>query len=394
MWINWEISGIIGQNQDLLQVFRGPRQCGKSSLILHLDSEFEEISLDDPAFRHLAQSNPELLLKQFESKKLFIDEAQYAPQLFPLLKRRVDLAKRNSHQPFATIIRLTGSNQILLDRNVKESLAGRASFFEMNTLSVSEIIAARPTPIQEIIYTGGWPELHAHPGKDVKKYLDDYINSYIEKDIVLAAGIQKQNEFLKFVKLLAGRVGQIVDYSSLGNDADVDAKTVKDWLSVLERMRIIALVPPFYSNLSKRLIKSPKIYFIDSGLACRLQGWISSVPIMTSPQQGSLFENLVFSELYKTRMNYQLDWEIFHWRSRDGEELDFVVQTGPGRCVIVESKLGFRLAPDLTVYPEVRKVFGRGLPPAFNCHMEGERVLAQNIPIASLRDFALKNWVA
>jgi uncharacterized protein len=394
MWIEREISQIIKLNPDLLQVFRGPRQCGKSSLILHLGPDFEEISLDDPSLRQLARSNPELLIKQFEGKKLFIDEVQYAPELFPLLKRRIDLAKRNHQRPRETIIRLTGSNQILLDRNVKESLAGRASFFEMNTLSVSEIIAARAIPIQEILYMGGWPELHAHPDMGVKKYLDDYINSYVEKDIILAAGIQKQSEFLKLVKLLAGRVGQIVDYSSLGNDAGVDAKTVKDWLSILERMRIIALVAPFYSNLSKRLIKSPKIYFIDTGLACRLQGWTSAAPILTSPQQGSLFENLVFSELYKTQLNYQLDWQIFHWRTRDGEEVDFVVQTGPQKYVMIESKLGFKAAPDISKYSEVRKVFGERLPPTFNCHMEGSRVLNNNIPIALLRKFAFENWIS
>ncbi|HWU43988.1 MAG TPA: ATP-binding protein [Bdellovibrio sp.] len=329
MWINRDISKFIARNKDTIQVIRGPRQCGKSSLLLHLDPNFKEVSLDDSSLRELAQNDPELFLRQFHSSKLFIDEAQYAPALFPALKRRADLFKRNSKNKAETILRITGSNQILMDRHIKESLAGRASFFDMNTLSISEILAARPSPIQEILYMGGWPELHANPDKDPKKFLDDYINSYVEKDIVLAAGIQKSREFLKLTRLLAGRVGEILDFSSLGNDAGVDAKTAKEWISILERMHIIALVMPFSSNLSSRLIKSPKIYFIDTGLACRLQGWTSAAPILTSPQQGHLFENLVFSEIFKLNLNHQLGFQIFHWRSKDGEEIDFLIQKNP-----------------------------------------------------------------
>lgn len=227
MWIERDISTFIEQNKDPIQIIRGPRQCGKSSLLLHLDSEFKELSLDDPSLRDLAQNDPELFLRQFDSQKLFIDEAQYAPALFPSLKRKADLFKRENKKS-QTILRLTGSNQILMDRNVKESLAGRASFFDMNTLSVAEILAARKTHIQDILYMGGWPELHAKNKTDPKKFLDDYINSYVEKDIVLAAGIQKSREFLKCVQLLAGRVGELLDFSSLARDVGVDGKTIKD----------------------------------------------------------------------------------------------------------------------------------------------------------------------
>ena len=233
MWIQRDISKIIQSNTDTIQIIRGPRQCGKSSLILHLDPEFKELSLDDPALRELAQSDPELFLRQFDTQKLFIDEAQYAPALFPSLKRKADLYKRNSKNSPQTILRLTASNQILMDRNIKESLAGRASFFDMNTLSVAEILSAKKSSIQDILFKGGWPELHASDNRDPKKFLDDYINSYVEKDIVLAAGIQKSREFLKFVRLLAGRVGGILDLSSLGRDAGVDSKTIKEWISIL-----------------------------------------------------------------------------------------------------------------------------------------------------------------
>ncbi len=389
MWIQRDISNSITKNNDAIQIIRGPRQCGKSSLILHLDPEFKEVSLDDPSLRSLAQSDPELFLKQFSSEKLFIDEAQYAPALFPSLKRKADLYKRDSKNKHQTILRLTGSNQILMDRNIKETLAGRASFFDMNTLSVSEILNSKKTNIQDIIYNGGWPAIHAGHDINAKKYLDDYINSYIEKDIVLAAGIQKSYEFLKFVQLLAGRIGGLLDFSSLSNDVGVDAKTIKDWVSILKSMHIIELVHPYSSNLSTRLTKSPKVFFVDTGLACRLQGWTSPEPILTSPQQGGLFENLVFSEIYKLNINYQLGWQIYHWRSRAGEEIDFLIQKDPKTFIFIEAKVTSIKMKDLNAFPEVKKVFKNNLPKTIVCHQEGERILSNNVPIANLKDFLL-----
>lgn len=383
MWIKREISTFITENEDPIQILRGPRQCGKTSLFLYLDPSFKEISLDDPTARHLAQSDPVLFLKQFEGQKLFIDEAQYAPELFPVLKRYVDLLKRTPKQ-ISTVIRMTGSNQILMDKRVKESLTGRASYFDLNTLSISEIVQAVPSPISKILYMGGWPELHAHSGKNVKKFLDDYISSYVEKDIVLSAGIQKQREFLHFIRLLAGRVGQVVDYASLGADCGIDAKTSKEWLSVLEKMHLIVLVEPFFSNLSKRLIKSPKIYFVDTGLACRLQGWSEVEPILTSPQIGGLFENLVFSEIFKFKMNHLLDWKIFHWRSRDGEEVDFVIEVRPQKHLMVEAKLSYQTPIDIGSFPEIKKVFKKKIPELIHCHMEGDSILNRNVPILYL----------
>ena len=389
MWIKRDISDTIRKNTDPIQVIRGPRQCGKTSLLLRLDPEFKELSLDDPALRELAQSDPKLFLRQFDSPKLFIDEAQYAPALFPSLKRMADRYKREQKAVRHTILRLTGSNHILMDRTVKESLAGRASFFDMNTLSVAEILNARETTIQNIIYSGGWPELHAIEGKDPKKYLDDYINSYIEKDIVLTAGIQKSREFLKCLRLLAGRTGEILDMTSLGNNAGVDSKTVREWISVLEQMHVISLVMPFSTNLSTRLIKSPKVYFLDTGIACRLQGWTSSQPIITSPQQGHLFENLVFTEMHKLILNYQLGWQVFHWRSRDGEEIDFVIQKNPGDYLFIEAKTSPGKTTARAKYPELRKVFGDSPGTIYTCHQEGEHILPDKIPVAKLKEFLL-----
>lgn len=393
MWIKRDISDAIVSNRDPIQVIRGPRQCGKSSLAIRLGSDFTEVSLDDPALRQLAQSDPELFLRQFGSEKVFIDEAQYAPNLFPSLKRRVDLLKRDSSWNATTVIRLTGSNQILMDRTIKESLAGRATFFDLNTLSVSEIRASQEVKIQDILFCGGWPELYANSHRNARRYLDDYINSYIEKDVVLSAGIQKSREFLKFVQLLAGRVGQLLDLAGLGRATGVDAKTVKDWLSILERMHVIVLVQPYSTNLSNRLVKSPKVYFIDTGLACRLQGWTSAEPILTSPQQGHLFENLVFGELFKMNINYQLGWKIYHWRSRDGEEMDFLIERSPTEFLLVEAKVSSQTLPDLSAFRELAKVFGSRLPPVILCHQEGDRAIASKVPIAFLKRYIEAEWL-
>lgn len=387
MWIDRDISNIIEKNFDLIQVIRGPRQCGKTSLLLKTDPSFKELSLDDPALRDLAQNNPEVFLKQFSSDKLFIDEAQYAPALFPLLKRKADLYKRDPANKKQTILRITGSNQILMDQNVKESLAGRASYFDMNTLSISEILASQKKSIQEILYMGGWPELYSSEHKDPKKFLDDYINTYVEKDVVLSAGIQKSREFLKMVRLLAGRVGELLDLTNLGKEAGVDTKTVKDWVSILEKMNIISLVQPYSNNLSTRLIKTPKVFFIDTGLACRLQGWTSAEPILTSPQQGHLFENLVFSEIYKFNINHQCGWEIFHWRSKDGEEIDFLIKKDPKTFLFVEAKVNYRTLKSIEYFPQVKKVFSNNLPEHILCHQEGENILNQRVPIAFLSDY-------
>lgn len=388
MWINRDITAILKQNTNFIEIVSGPRQCGKSSLLLQIGPEFIELSFDDLGIRQLANTDPQGLLNQFEGKKVFIDEAQLAPEIFYALKKKVDLMKRQSHSR-ETIYRLTGSNQILMDKQVKESLAGRASYFELNTLSVAEIFSAANPTMGEIILRGGWPELYSDQTISSKRYLDDYIRTYVEKDIILASGIQKQNEFIRFLKLLAGRTGQLVNHSELSKEVGVSSETIKEWISILERMRIIILVEPFYSNLSKRLIKSPKVFFLDTGLACRLQGHSEISPLLTSPQFGGLFETLVFAEIYKTMKNFDKDWKIHHWRSRDGEEIDFLVEMGNGKSLFIEAKTSPQPLYSHEEFLEVRKVFKEKIPSRFLCHLDGERILGKSIPIKFLRDFLL-----
>jgi predicted AAA+ superfamily ATPase len=388
MWITRDIANILAQNTNYIEVLIGPRQCGKSSLLFRLDSDYIEISLDDFSLREVVAKDPSTFLSQFEGKKLIIDEVQLVPELFFALKRRVDLMKREGIKR-KTFFRVTGSNQILIDKNVKESLAGRASYFELNTLSVAEITHHLKLPIGEIILKGGWPELYADSSISTKRYLDDYIRSYVEKDIVLSAGIQKQNEFIRFAKLLAARTAHLVNHSELAKEVGVSSDTIKDWLSILERMKIIVLINPYFSNFSKRLVKSAKVYFLDTGLACRLQGHYDLVPLLSSPAFGHLFETLVCAEIYKTMINFSRNWQIFHWRSRDGEEIDFLIELENGKKLFIEAKTKRQSLEPLESFSELKKVFQKNTPPRYVCHMEGETILGEFIPISCLRDFLL-----
>ena len=390
MWIKRDLSNILKKNQDLIQILIGPRQVGKTSLLEHLSKDFDYVTLDDLSARELAQKDPQLFLSQFKNQKVVIDEAQYAPNLFPELKKKSDQLKKELNKK-QTVFRLTGSNQILMDKAVKEGLTGRASFFDLTTLSLSEILSSVSISPIQALYQGGWPELYAYPETDSNKYLNDYIRSYIEKDIILTAGIQKSSAFLKFLKLLAGRVSQLVNFSELGKDVGINANTISDWISILERMKIISLVQPFQTNLSKRLIKSPKVFFLDTGLACRLQGWTDPKPILTSPQLGFLFENFVFTEIYKYINNFQKNWEIFHWRTRDKEEVDFLVQIENSKYLAIEAKVSPQKFLDTTKLPHFYKIFSsKDLINTVVCHFEGDRIWDNKIPIFNLKEFLLR----
>lgn len=337
MYINRDISQLLRESSVWIQILLGPRQCGKSTLFASLylkNSQFKEISFDDFQMRQLANQDPALFLQQFEPP-LLLDEVQYVPNLFPALKQIVDKIKRektlqNKNIKEKTIFCLTGSNQILMDKNIKESLAGRASYFYLNTLTVHEIITALPnTSIQEIIFKGGLPELYADNNKiSITSYLNDYIRSYVEKDIVLAAGIHKTAEFLTVLRLCAARTAQETDYSDIQKDSGVSGVTIKEWIGILERADLVFRLKPFFNNLSTRHIKRSKLYFLDTGLAVRLQGWSESLPVMNSPQIGGLFETLVVAEIVKFIRNYGKDWELFFWRTKDGrEEIDIIIKT-------------------------------------------------------------------
>jgi predicted AAA+ superfamily ATPase len=394
MWIQREISHYITENSaEPVQIIVGPRQCGKSSLLTHLGSGYTEVTFDDFQLRSLAQADPALFLSNYKTP-LILDEVQYVPNLFPTIKQHIDKMRQarltDAGKKIEVLFRLTGSNQILMDKNIKESLAGRAGFYYLNTLTVSELRHAQPElSTLDILFKGGWPELYVSD-LDVVKYLNDYIRSYIEKDIVLSAGISKQAEFHTLLGLLAARTGETVNFSALANDSGVRSGTIKEWVSFLERSDILYLLKPYSNNLNKRLTKSPKLHFFDTGLACRLQGWTTREPMFHSSQAGHLFESLVFGEVMKFIRNHGKAWQLFYWRTRDGEEIDFLLQKDNGTMIAIDAKLGIHsvlpteLPPSFQeTFPAVQKLYIVSI----GGHRQRLSTKCEQIPISELARF-------
>lgn len=327
-----------------VRILIGPRQCGKTSLAQRLGREAKEpvreIFLDDTQTRTLADREPKIVLG-LSPQPMLIDEIQEAPGLLPELKLLVDTARRAGVA--MPPVWITGSNATQLDRAAKESLSGRANYFRLHSLSAAELRAAS-IPTRDLFLRGGWPELHAHANLDAVRYLDDHIRTFIEKDIAATAGVAKLREFRTCLGLLAARTAQLLNASEIGQQAGVKGSTVQEWISLLAENNVLSLVSPYASNLNKRLVRTPKVHFLDVGVATRLQGWRSLDPLLLSPQMASLFETAVHAELVRCRDHRLLGMEIFYWRTRDGEELDFLVRLetksrGPV-WVPLEAKLG------------------------------------------------------
>jgi predicted AAA+ superfamily ATPase len=358
MWISRDLEKFLAPHDALpCQVVWGPRQCGKSSLLSHLSEGWGEVTLDDLQSRSLAQRDPELFFAQ-NTPPVIIDEAQYAPDLFPQIKLIIDKMRRQSlltNDQRQLMFRLTGSHQILLDQRIKESLAGRASYFRLHPLSLKEMRQSKINlDIHEVIFRGGWPELALNPKISAVDYLNDYIRTVIEKDLILSSGIDKINEFNNMLGLLAARVGELLNLNSLGNEAGVTGVTLKSWLGLLERSGLAGLLRPFHSNLNKRLVKTPKFYFFDTGLAVRLQGHLQSQLMFKTPSFGHLFENLVVSEAIKTRDHHRRAWNFYFWRTRDGEEYDLLIEAG-NRMIVLDAQVAIQSAKPIEASPQLLK---------------------------------------
>lgn len=348
------------------RVLVGPRQTGKSSLLARLEPEANWLSLDDVQVRLQAEQDPALLLDGAggaPARDIILDEAAYAPHLFPEVKLRIDRARRLGEvEPQFWI---TGSNRVLLDGRVRESLAGRASYFVLHSLSVSELGSA--ATFSDWLFRGGWPELYVRRELDPARYLADYVTTFVEKDIAAGSGVERLLDFHRVLRLLAARTGTILNATDVGQLVGVKGQTVSGWLDLLEQNSLFARLPPYQTNLNKRLVKRPKIYALDTGLAAHLQGWRAVEPLLVSPQAGPLFETLVFGELVRARDHRQLALSLYFFRTKEGEELDFLIEAhGPhgARWFGIEAKLAIQgvravelpptLARDL---PELREVW-------------------------------------
>jgi len=300
----------------------GPRQSGKSTLLRSTFPEYNYVSLENPENRLFAQNDPKGFLATYPDKTI-IDEAQLVPVLFSYLQTHTDVQAKEG------MYLLAGSQNFLLMESITQSLAGRTAVLKLLPFSRSELETGnvRKKNVDEEIFTGSYPRIY---DKDIAPtdFYPYYIQTYIERDVRQLKHIGDLNKFIFFLKMCAGRIGQLLNFSSLANECGIALSTAQSWISVLEASYIVYLLRPDHNNYSKRLVKTPKIYFYDTGLACSLLNIIQTEQIATHFLRGSLFENLVINEFIKKNLNVGHEPQLSFWRDKTGNEVDLLEQTG------------------------------------------------------------------
>ena len=317
----------------------GPRQSGKTTLCRAAFPDHGYVSLERPDRRDEARADPLGLLARFP-EGLLLDEVQHVPELLSYLQVEID----SSPRPGRYI--LTGSQHFGLLDSVSQSLAGRSAFLRLLPPSWNELsrFPAPPEDLATALWTGSYPAIHDRV-LPADEWLSGYVASYVERDVRQVLEVRDLRAFQTFVRLCAGRTGQVLNMGSLGADAGVSAGTVRSWLGVLEASFLIKLVPGWYANPRKRLLKSPKLHFLDSGLACWLLGIRTPADLHLHHARGALFESWVVAEVLKSRLNRGRPADLFHVRNQKGEEIDLLVDDGV-RLALVEAKSGQTIASD------------------------------------------------
>ena len=308
----------------------GPRQSGKTTLAKMLKG-YKYCNLENPENRQLAMDDPLALLDEFRPPVIF-DEVQRVPTLLSYIQDIVDGAKKNGQ------FILTGSHHIELSQAIAQSLAGRVAILHLLPFSIGELASAgiEYDGFQHYVYQGFLPRVYQ--GQRPGTAYSNYYQTYVERDVRQLLKLKERGLFEKFMKLLAGRVGQVVNYESLASDTGVDAKTIKHWLSVLEASFIVYKLCPYFENFGKRAIKSPKYYFVETGLLAFLLGIQRPEHVLRDPLVGGLFENLVVIECLKARFNRGLMPELYFFRDSNAHEIDLVYRNGPElKCFEIKS---------------------------------------------------------
>jgi predicted AAA+ superfamily ATPase len=334
----------------------GPRQVGKTTMLQKLivleGLNRNYVSLDDLNERSLAKSDPTMFF-QLHRPPVLIDEIQYAPELFPLIKISIDQNHR------AGDFWMTGSQLFKLMSGVQESLAGRVALLQLSSLSQQEISTARSgeftlnfeilcerqnnaepvtTPrLFDRIFLGGMPALVSKKYEDRNIFYSSYINTYLERDVRDLSGAIDSLKFLNFITAVAARASQMVNYKGIADDCDIDQATAKSWLRILETLGIIFYLHPYSNNVLKRTIKTPKLYFYDTGLVCYLTKWSSSETVMNGAMNGALLENYTVSEIQKSYQNAGKEAFLYYYRDKDAQEIDLLME-GDGQLYPIEIK--------------------------------------------------------
>jgi uncharacterized protein len=317
----------------------GPRQSGKTTLCRAAFPHHTYVSLEPLDTRDFAVSDPRGFLAQYPGPAIF-DEAQRAPGLFSYLQEAVDL------DPAPGRFILTGSEHFGLSQEINQSLAGRVSLLQLLPLSLEELAAGERAPEDpwSCLWTGGYPRIHDQ-ALAPDRWLADYTATYVQRDVRQVLQVTNLNAFSAFLRLAAGRTGQELNLSALGGDAGVSHNTARSWLSVLEASFVLFQLPPWLRNMRKRVVKAPKLHFVDSGLVCHLLGIREPGHLASHPLRGAIFESWVASEILKWRVHRGLPAGLFHLRETRGTEIDLLVENGRS-LIAVEVKSGRTVGSD------------------------------------------------
>ena len=365
-------------------VLTGARQTGKTSTFRRLFPDHEFVSLDLPTEAEQAEKEPQTFLQR-HPVPVMIDEVQYAPGLFRYLKVAVDATRRQKGQ-----FLLTGSQKFTLMKNVSESLAGRADIVELETLSLAEIRRALPdmTP-ESVIVRGGFPELQADPDIDHLAFYNSYLATYLERDVRSLANVGSLRDFERFLRACALRSANLLNKADLARDVGISPTTANHWLSVLEASGQIVLLEPWFSNRTKSIVKSPKLYLADTGLLCALLNIRSEKDLRQSPAAGAVWETFVFAQLRARERRAERVQSLSFWRDRT-REVDFVVDVG-GRLELFEAKWAeVPSAGDAVNLDFVRNVVGKSriAAAAIICRTANSYPLADGVRVLPVVDLA------
>ncbi len=302
----------------------GVRQSGKSTLLRLCLKEYGYVSCEDPDVRNFAVSDPRAFLETYKAPCIF-DEVQRAPELFSYLQTKVD----NDNVMGEYV--LSGSHNFLLMQSISQSLAGRAAILTLAPLSIPELEAAGSLPksLEEMMITGFYPALYSREILP-EEYFPSYVQTYIERDVRLLRNIPDADSFIRFVRLIATRSGQIINQTEVACACQISVPTFRAWLSILMQSYIVFELPPFYNNYSKRLVKSPKLYFYDTGLLCYLLGIESSDQLNDHPLRGAIFETMIVSEYMKSRYFAAKEPRGYYWRDTNNNEIDLLTEDSNG----------------------------------------------------------------
>ena len=339
MWIKRSLEDLAIRiaSQFPAMLVTGARQAGKTSLLRHLFPQASYLALDLPSNAEAAKSAPQALLDRFP-EPVVIDEIQYAPELLRYLKVRIDRDRSPGR------FMLTGSQVFQLMQGVSESLAGRCGVVNLQTLGYEELTAEDPSLKEtSYIFLGGYPELHV--GKDPELWFPSYVATYLERDVRNVLRVVDLQDFNRFIRACALRTAQVLNYTDIAGDVGISPNTARKWLSLLQTSAVVALLEPFFGNRTKRLIKAPKLMFLDTGLAAYLAGFRSEQELFASNYAGAFWESHVFGQVLRRCAALGVRVPLYYWRTVSGREVDLVIEISPGSVIAVEAK--WKERPDL-----------------------------------------------